>query len=485
MNEHVTDSNERSGLSSSTVGQEIRAVYFLGIGGIGMSAVARYFHSKGVAVSGYDKTPTDLTKELEAAGITVYYNEDVNRIPKDADLVIYTPAVPDSHTELVYYREQNYKVVKRSDALQQITEDTFNICIAGTHGKTTVSTMTAHILRNSGYGSNAFLGGISVNYGTNFWSSDNNVVVVEADEYDRSFLKLSPDVAVITAMDADHLEIYGDEKNMQNAFVEFGNRVKEEGLLINKFGLTKMKEIKTEQKISYSLGNESADAFAFDIKIGNGSYQYNVQLPNKTINGLELFIGGMHNVENSVAAITIANYLKIDEEKIRTAVKEFKGVKRRFEYIIAPKEKLEGSYTYPVFIDDYAHHPEELKALLSSARNLFKQRKITVLFQPHLYTRTRDLADDFAKSLSLADKVILLPIYPARELPIAGVNSELILNKIDAKEKEIIEKNELLNWMDDYSKKIDKDFGEVIITAGAGDIDTLVQPLKNSIEKAL
>jgi len=210
-----------------------------------------------------------------------------------------------------------------------------------------------------------------------------------------------------------------------------------------------------------------------------------VQLPNKTINGLELFIGGMHNVENSVAAITIANYLKIDEEKIRTAVKEFKGVKRRFEYIIAPKEKQEGSYAYPVFIDDYAHHPEELKALLSSARNLFKQRKITVLFQPHLYTRTRDFADDFAKSLSLADKVILLPIYPARELPIAGVNSELILNKIDAKEKEIIEKNELVNWMNDYSKKIDKDFGEVIITAGAGDIDTLVQPLKNSIEKAL
>ena len=483
MNEEVKHNKEHIGLSSPTGGQG--AIYFIGIGGIGMSAIARYFHSKGVAVSGYDKTPTDLTKELEAAGIPVYYNEDVKRIPKDVELVVYTPAVPDDHAELGYYRQHNYKVVKRSDVLEQITKDTFNICIAGTHGKTTVSTMTAHILRNSGYGSNAFLGGVSVNYGTNFWSSNNNVVVVEADEYDRSFLKLSPNVAVITAMDADHLEIYGDEKNMQNAFVEFGNKIKENGLLINKFGLKKIREIITEQKVSYSLGNESADAFAFDIKIGNGGYQYNVQLPNKTINGLELFIGGMHNVENSVAAITIANYLKIDEEKIRTAVKEFKGVKRRFEYIIAPKEQQEGGYVYPVFIDDYAHHPEELKALLSSARNLFKQRKITVLFQPHLYTRTRDFADDFAKSLSLADKVVLLPIYPARELPIEGVRSELILDKIDTKEKEIIEKNELVNWMNEYLKKIDKEFGEVIITAGAGDIDTLVQPLKNSIEKVL
>lgn len=485
MNEELKYSKEHAGLKSLFGGQGAGPVYFIGIGGIGMSAIARYFHSKGVAVSGYDKTSTDLTIELEAAGITVYYNEDVDRIPKDAELVVYTPAIPDDHSELVYYRQHNYNVLKRSDALQQITKNTFNICIAGTHGKTTISTMTAHILRHSGYGSNAFLGGVSVNYGTNFWSSDSNVVVVEADEYDRSFLKLSPDVAVITAMDADHLEIYGDEKNMQNAFIEFGNKLKKEGLLINKFGLKKIKEINTEQKISYSLGNESADAFAFDIKIGIGSYQYNVQLPNKSIKGLELFIGGMHNVENSVAAITVANYLKIDEEKIRAAIKEFKGVKRRFEYIIAPKEQQEGGYIYPVFIDDYAHHPEEIKALLSSARNLFKQRKITVVFQPHLYTRTRDLANDFAKSLSLADKVVLLPIYPARELPIKGINSELILDKIDAKEKEIVEKNELLNWMDNYSEKIDKEFGEVIITAGAGDIDTLIQPLKKIIAKAV
>jgi UDP-N-acetylmuramate--alanine ligase len=481
MNEHDTIGQIVS--SPSGDGGKTGAVYFIGIGGIGMSAIARYFHSRGVAVSGYDKTPTDLTKELEASGISIHYSEDVSSIPKEVDFVVYTPAVPDDHAELVYYRENGYKVVKRSDVLQDITKDTFNICIAGTHGKTTITTMTAHILRNSGYGSNAFLGGVSVNYNTNFWSSENNVMVVEADEYDRSFLKLRPNIAVISAMDADHLDIYGDEKNMQDAFVAFGNQIKEDGLLINKFGLKRIKEINKE-KISYSLGNESADAYAFDIKTENGGYQYNVQLPGKTITGFELNIGGMHNVENSVAAITVANYLEIDEEKIKTAIKGFKGVKRRFEYIIAPNEQQKGGYKYPVFIDDYAHHPEELKALLSSVRNLFKQRKITVIFQPHLYTRTRDLANDFAKSLSLADKVVLLPIYPARELPIEGVSSEMILSKVDAKDKEIVEKAELVNWMKQYAPKIDKEFGEVIITAGAGDIDTLLQPLKEIIENA-
>ena len=484
MNEDVKYSEGQVGLSSPAWEKGAKAVYFIGIGGIGMSAIARYFHSRGVAVSGYDKTPSDLTRELEASGISIHYNEDVAIIPKDIDFAVYTPAVPEDHAELVFYRTNGYSVLKRSDVLQEITKNTFNICIGGTHGKTTISTMTAHILRSSGYGANAFLGGISVNYGTNFWSADNNVVVVEADEYDRSFLKLSPDIAVISAMDADHLDIYGTEESMQNAFVDFGNKIKEGGVLISKFGLKKIKEIKTPQKFSYSLGNESADAFAFDIKIGNGGYQYNVQLPGKTINGFELRIGGMHNVENSVAAITVANHLEIDEEKIKTAIKEFKGVKRRFEYIIEPKEQKPGGYVYPVFIDDYAHHPEELKALLSSARNLFKQRKLTVIFQPHLYTRTRDLAEDFAKSLSLADKVVLLPIYPARELPIEGVSSEMILKKIDAKEKEIVEKSDLLNWMQKHQQSIDKQFGEVIITAGAGDIDTLLQPLKEIIQTA-
>lgn len=459
-------------------------VYFIGIGGIGMSAIARYFHSKGIAVAGYDKTPTELTRELEAVGISIHYNEDVNAISKDADLVVYTPAVPQDHKELVYYKGSDYKVVKRSDVLQAITNDSFNICIAGTHGKTTITTMTGHILRHSGYGCNVFLGGISVNYGTNFWSSENNVVVVEADEYDRSFLKLSPNVAVITSMDADHLDIYGDEKSMQDAFVAFGNKVKTDGLLISKFGLKRAREISTK-KISYSLGNDAADAYAFDIKIDNGGYQYNVQVPGGRITGLELRIGGMHNVENSVAAIAIAASLEIDEGKIRAAVKDFKGVKRRFEYIIAPKEQVKGVYMQPVFIDDYAHHPEELKALLSSARALFPQRKITVIFQPHLYTRTRDLADEFANSLALADKIVLLPIYPARELPIEGVKSEMIRKKINREGTEIIEKENLVSWMKEYVKNIDKEFGEVIITAGAGDIDTLLPLLKNVIEQAL
>lgn len=459
-------------------------IYFIGIGGIGMSALARYFHSKGVAVSGYDKTQTDLTKELEASGIAVHYEEAVDLAPKNADLVVYTPAVPQNHEELVYYREKGYAVVKRSDVLGAITQNSFNICIAGTHGKTTISTMTGHLLRHSGYGCNVFLGGISVNYGTNFWSSENNVVVVEADEYDRSFLKLSPDVAVITAMDADHLDIYGDEQTMQDAFVQFGNKLKEDGLLINKFGLKRIKEVKATKKLNYSAGNDSADAFAFDIQMHNGGYRYNVQLPDRVISGLELRIGGMHNIENSIAAIAVAAHLGIDEEKIIAAIRDFKGVKRRFEYIIPPVEQQKGGYVQPVFIDDYAHHPEELRALLSSAKALFPGRKITVLFQPHLYSRTRDLADGFGDSLSIADKIILLPIYPARELPMEGVSSELIKKKTGKEDVVIVAKEEFVERMREYSKNIDKEFGEVIITAGAGDIDTLVPSFKKIIEQA-
>jgi UDP-N-acetylmuramate--alanine ligase len=397
---------------------------------------------------------------------------------------VYTPAVPQDHAELVYFRENGYKVVKRSDVLQLITENSFNICIAGTHGKTTISTMTGHILRHSGYGCNVFLGGISVNYGTNFWSSPNNVCVVEADEYDRSFLKLSPNVAVISAMDADHLDIYGTETAVQDAFVDFGNKIKEEGLLIAKFGLKRTRDIRASRKLSYSLGNDNADIFAFDIRIENGGYHYSVQLPGKAITGLQLHVGGMHNVENSVAAIAVADSLQIDEEKIKAAVKDFKGVKRRFEYLIPPVPQEKGGYVYPVFIDDYAHHPEELRALLTSARSLFPQRKITVIFQPHLYSRTRDFADGFADSLSIADEVILLPIYPARELPIGGVSSEMILEKVERENKQIVPKEDLVRWMSGYLKDTNKEFGEVIITAGAGDIDTLLPSLKTVITQA-
>lgn len=319
----------------------IKNVYFVGIGGIGMSAIARYFLSKGIKVSGYDRTSTELTKELEAEGISIHYDEDVNGIPKDVDLVVYTPAVPKDHAEMAYYQQNGYKVVKRSDALQAISADSFNICIAGTHGKTTTSTMISHILRHSGYGCNAFLGGISVNYGTNFWSNPNNVCVIEADEYDRSFLKLSPDVAVITSMDADHLDIYGDEKNMQDAFVAFGNKLRKGGLLVSKFGLKRVKEIRADKKMSYSLQNDAADVFASNIKIEEGGYVFDVKLKDTVLSNVELRIGGMHNVENVLVAIAVAHSLEIDDEKIKVAVADFKGVKRRFEYVLPPKKKVE------------------------------------------------------------------------------------------------------------------------------------------------
>ena len=453
-------------------------VYFIGIGGIGMSAIARYFHSKGIEVSGYDKTQTALIKELEQEGISIHYNEDVNAIPKDVDLVVYTPAVPPEHAELVYYQQHGYKVVKRSDVLQAISADSFNICIAGTHGKTTITTMIAHILRHSGFGCNAFLGGISVNYQTNFWSSANNVCVIEADEYDRSFLKLSPNIAIITAMDADHLDIYGDEKTMQDAFVAFGNKVREDGLLVSKFGLKRIREVEVKRKVTYSLQNDSADVFAQNIKIEEGGYVFDVN-GKLALSNVELRIGGMHNVENSLVAMTVAGELGIDPEKIKAAVADFKGVRRRFEYIIPPVKKQEGGYVQPVLIDDYAHHPEDLRALLTSVRSLFPQRIVTVIFQPHLFTRTRDLADGFAEVLSIADRVILLPIYPARELPIEGVTSEMILRKVDNGDKMMLTKDELVNWMKGY--ELNKEFGEVIVMAGAGDIDALVQPVKNII----
>jgi UDP-N-acetylmuramate--alanine ligase len=456
---------------------KLNEVYFIGIGGIGMSAIARFFHAGGVKVSGYDKTPTVLTKELEASGIAVHYEENVELIPKHPDLVVYTPAVPAEHKELVYYREKGAKVVKRSDVLQIITESSFNICIAGTHGKTTITTMVAHLLRDSGFGCNAFLGGISVNYGTNFWSSERNVCVIEADEYDRSFLKLNPDVAIITAMDADHLDIYGTAEAMEQAFIDFSKKVRPGGLLIRQFGLKRGKELTAGQHITYSLQNESAAVYAANIRMKNGSYEFDVMWKDNMLDNVKLNMGGMHNVENAIAAIAVASSLGIENEKIKAAVESFRGVKRRFEYIIK-NERL-------VFIDDYAHHPEELRALITGAKALFRQKKCTVIFQPHLYSRTKDLADGFAEVLDLADEVILLPIYPARELPIAAVSSEMILGRIKNDNKQVLEKEELMNWIKNhYAATLNKEFGEVLITAGAGDIDVLVEPIKNELKNS-
>jgi UDP-N-acetylmuramate--alanine ligase len=448
-----------------------------------MSALARYFHSRGARICGYDKTPTALTKELEAEGIAIHYNEDVNNVPKDVDLVVYTPAVPKEHKELLFYQQNNYPVLKRSEVLGAITNASFNICVAGTHGKTTVSTMIAHILRSSGYGCNAFLGGIAVNYQTNFWSSDRDVCVIEADEYDRSFLQLNPDIALITSMDADHLDIYGDETSMQDAFIAFGDKVKEQGLLLSKFGLKRTKEVKAARKKTYSLQNEAANAFASNIKIKEGGYVFDAHLEDKIIPAIEMSIGGMHNVENAIAAIAVANELKIDPVKISEAIAGFKGVRRRFEYSIPPVKKMEGAYVAPVLIDDYAHHPAELKALLTSVKSLFPQRVVTAIFQPHLFSRTRDFASGFAEALSIADTVVLLPIYPARELPIEGVTSDIILNRINIHDKVLVTKEGLLDWMRQHMQHVNKELGEVIVMAGAGDIDAMVTPVKNIIEE--
>jgi UDP-N-acetylmuramate--alanine ligase len=446
----------------------INRIYFIGIGGIGMSALARYFKFHGKDVSGYDKTETPLTKQLVSEGILVHYSEDLVLAPKDAEMIVYTPAIPKEHKELVFYQQNNYVLLKRSDVLGLITKSSFNICVAGTHGKTTITTMIAHILRHSGYGCNAFLGGIAVNYNSNFWSNERNVCVVEADEYDRSFLKLSPDIAVITAMDADHLDIYGTEEAVQQAFIDFSGKLKKGGLLVSKFGLQKDAALKSDRHLRYSQQNESADVFAKNVRMNHGSYEYDVMEKDWELKDVILNMGGMHNVENTVVAIAVAHSLGIEDEKIKKAVEDFKGVKRRFEYIIK-HEKL-------VFVDDYAHHPEELRALISGAKSLFPKLKCAVIFQPHLFTRTRDFADGFAESLDLADEIILLPIYPARELPMEGVTSKMIFDKMKNRNKYLMSKEELLKSMNGKNEGL-------FITAGAGDIDALVMPIKDILEK--
>jgi UDP-N-acetylmuramate--alanine ligase len=357
--------------------------------------------------------------------------------------------------------------LKRSEVLGLITDGHYNVCVAGTHGKTTTSAMVAHILRHTGYGCNAFLGGIATNYDTNFWSSEKDVCVVEADEYDRSFLKLHPDVAIITAIDPDHLDIYGTEEAMQDAFVSFTEQIKPEGLLIYKNGIARVSDFKADDKMSYAAGDETADVHSINMRISNGSYLFDVKIGNLLIEDVLLNMGGMHNVENALAAIAVGYHVGIEIGDIKAALAAFRGVKRRFEYIIK-KEQL-------VFIDDYAHHPEELRTLINSAKELFKSKKCTVVFQPHLFSRTNDLADGFAEVLSMADETILLPIYPARELPMPGVESELILNKMTSTQKSVQSKEAVIQYLssDDFIKE-----NALLIFCGAGDIDTMVLPIK-------
>ncbi len=447
--------------------QQIKRVYFIGIGGIGMSAIARFFAQRQAVVAGYDLTKTDLTSRLVSEGMSIIDQDDIKLLDKDADLVVYTPAIPASNAILNWYRKNGYPVYKRSDVLQWITESYFSITVAGTHGKTTISTLIAYLIREAGEGCNAFLGGISVNYESNYWSSEQQVAVIEADEYDRSFLKLFPNIAILTAMDADHLDIYGTEEEVQKAFIQYTGNIKEGGALIVKHGLSRMADLMGANKITYSLQDDAADVLARHIVQRDGAYHFDVVAKDWVIKDLYLPIGGMHNVENTIAAIAVTRALGIDPEKVKTALARFKGVKRRFEYIIKTNNQ--------VFIDDYAHHPEELEALIVSAKKLFPGKKCMVVFQPHLYSRTRDFAQGFADSLSLADEVVLLDIYPARELPIEGVTSRIIAEKMTNTPVRILSKIDLLAYMHEVSV-------ELFITAGAGDIDKMVLPLKTIIE---
>jgi UDP-N-acetylmuramate--alanine ligase len=443
---------------------DIKRIYFVGIGGIGMSAIARYFNTQGVIVSGYDKTPTPLTDTLQEEGIQIHFEDNVELIDKEATVIVYTPAIPKDHKELNYYIDNKYQVVKRSDVLLWITENAFTIGIAGTHGKTTTTSMTAHILRDSGYGCNAFLGGIASNYGTNFWSHEKNVVVVEADEYDRSFHKLSPNIAVITAVDPDHLDIYGTEEEFIKAFGIYTDKIKTGGTLIHKVGTSFPINTTNKSVYTYAFKNEKGSFHTTNLNVIDGSYQFDLVHPNGVIKDVVLNMGGLHNIENATAAIAIALSLGIEESKIKSAIASFKGVKRRFEYKVKTAEKI--------VIDDYAHHPEELNALISGVRSLYPNEKLVLVFQPHLYSRTQDQAKGFVEVLDKADEVILLPIYPARELPIEGVTSDMLVDKMKLTHKCVLTKEALLEWAKNTKDRL-------IVMAGAGDIDVCIENVKN------
>ena len=446
----------------------IKRIYFIGIGGIGMSALARYFNTQGVAVAGYDKTPTVLTADLEKEGIAIHFEDDIHKIDKEATVIVYTPAIPIDHAELNYYRDNGYLVVKRSDVLNWITENAFTIAIAGTHGKTTTTSMTAHILRHSGFGCNAFLGGIASNYNTNFWSHEKNVVVVEADEYDRSFLKLAPNIAVVTAVDPDHLDIYGTAEEVLKAFGQFTDKIKVGGTLIQKMGTKFSVDVSNKNVFSYGYNKDEASYHTQNLIVVDGSYQFDIAHPGGVMKDVVLNMGGLHNVENATAAIAIGITLGIEEQKIKDAVASFNGVKRRFEYKVKTENK--------VLIDDYAHHPEELNALISGVRSLYPNEKMVLIFQPHLYSRTQDQAAGFMEVLDKADEVILLPIYPARELPIEGVTSDMLLNGMKLAHKKVMSKEALLEWAKTTSNKL-------IVMAGAGDIDVCINQVQELYTK--
>ncbi|RIJ42562.1 UDP-N-acetylmuramate--L-alanine ligase [Pontibacter oryzae] len=454
-------------------------VYFLGIGGIGMSAIARWFHAKGYPVWGYDKTRTTLTEALEQEGIAIHYEDDPALLPQEIlqdiekTLVVLTPAIPADHQEWAYLKGQNYAIKKRSEVLGIITASAYTVAVAGTHGKTTTSSIVAHLLHHAGVDCSAFLGGISTNLNSNLLigkgTADREVVVVEADEYDRSFLTLFPDVAIVTSTDPDHLDIYGDKEELVRTFQHFISQVKPGGYLFIHEGIDARLTDKIQEGVhvfEYSL--DKGDAHLNGLQIEGRWFEFDAITPFANLSGVRLGVPGFHNAENTLAAILAAQVLQVPAESIKAGIESFKGVKRRFEFVYED----EGV----VYIDDYAHHPKEIDAFMKSLRALYPGRRIKVIFQPHLYSRTRDFAAEFALSLSQADELALLDIYPAREKPINGVTSDLILQQVSCASKEILKKNDILENL------LQNDNFEVLATLGAGDIDTLVRPIRNFLE---
>jgi len=444
--------------------KEITSVYFVGAGGIGMSALVRYFLAKGKKVAGYDKTATELTAQLIREGADIHFEDNLALVPaycldKESTIIILTPAVPDEHSELTYFRENGFWIAKRAEVLGEITNTDRGICVAGTHGKTTTSSMTAHLLKQSPVDCNAFLGGILKNYGSNLMLSDkNDLTVIEADEYDRSFHWLHPYMAVITSSDPDHLDIYGTKEEYLKSFRIFTSLIKEGGCLIMKKGLEVEPDLKPSVKL-YSYSIEEGDFHAERVRIGNGTIVFDFVTPTETIKDIELGVPVRINIENSIAAMALAWLNGVSGDDLRKGMASFNGAKRRFDFYLKTDAL--------VMLDDYGHHPEEVRASISSLKQLYPDRKITVIFQPHLFTRTRDFYVEFAEHLSLADELILLDIYPAREEPIPGVTSDIIFEKVTSPQKTLCSKKELLDQL--RGKEYD-----VVMTLGAGDIDTYI-----------
>jgi len=449
----------------------IESIYFLGAGGIGMSALVRYFLSKGKKVAGYDRTETKLTKKLNLEGADIHYEDNLNLIPKafknkEQTLVIFTPAVPDEHSELCFFRNNGFAMLKRAQVLGEITQTNRGICIAGTHGKTTISSMTAHLLKQSGIDCNAFLGGILKNYQSNLLLSDkSDLTVIEADEYDRSFHRLSPYMAAISSVSPDHLDIYGTEEAYRESFIHFTSLIRAKGVLLMKDDIDIQPKLQEGVKLyRYATTHSpSTDFYAENIRIANGEIHFDFVAPTETIRDVQLGVPTRINIENGVAAMALAWLNGVTADELRAGMKSFQGAERRFDFQLKT-EKL-------VLIDDYAHHPEELTASINSIKELYPNRKLTVIFQPHLYSRTQDFFKDFAKSLSLSHEVILLDIYPAREIPIPGITSQLILDLVSCENKQLCSKTTLLHTLE-------KGQYEVVLMVGAGDIDTLVLPVK-------